>query len=60
MIIICFRDICAGWPGSVHDARVLVNSSLYKKATEGKILTGSVLKVAGTPIFNELQRIVSF
>ncbi|XP_035986731.1 putative nuclease HARBI1 [Fundulus heteroclitus] len=25
-----FRDICVGWSGSTHDARVLVNSQLYQ------------------------------
>ena len=29
-------DICIGWPGKVHDARVLVNSSLYAKASSWK------------------------
>lgn len=45
-----FRDICVGWPGSVHDARVFVNSSLYKKATSGEILNGGVVNVHGTNI----------
>uniref|UniRef100_A0A3Q2G3V4 DDE Tnp4 domain-containing protein n=1 Tax=Cyprinodon variegatus TaxID=28743 RepID=A0A3Q2G3V4_CYPVA len=25
-----FRDLCIGWPGSTHDAHVLVNSHLYQ------------------------------
>ena len=31
-----FRDIYVGWAGSVHDARVFVNSLLYKRITEGE------------------------
>ena len=33
-----FRDICTGWPGSVHDARVFGNSKLYRLAEAGVIL----------------------
>ena len=33
-----FMDAYIGWPGKVHDARVLVNSSLYRKAMSGTLL----------------------
>ena len=34
-----FIDVSTGWPGSMHDARVLRLSSLYRKATNGEILS---------------------
>ena len=40
-----FRDLCIGWPGSVHDAHVLSNSTLYTKANNGELLQGDVLCV---------------
>ena len=40
-----FTNICVGWPGSVHDARVFANSSLYKKASAGNVLTGDSIIV---------------
>ena len=42
-----FRDLCIGWPGSVHDARVFANSSLFKKITSGELLKGESLQVQG-------------
>ena len=48
-----FWDINIGWPGSVHDACVFVNSSLYRKAINGEILTGNELKISDkvVPLF---------
>ena len=34
-----FLDVNIGWPGEVHDARVLVNSSFYMNT--GMLIAGS-------------------
>ena len=45
-----FTNVCVGWPGSVHDARVFANSSLYKKASTGNVLTGDSIIVNGIEV----------
>ena len=49
-----FRDVVIGWPGSVHDARVLSNSELYNLGLQGKLfdprITERVLGVDLNPV----------
>ena len=44
-------DVAAGFPGSMHDARVLRNSIIYEKAEHGDILAaGPIHRVDGSEI----------
>ena len=45
-----FRDIYVGWPGSIHDACVLVNSTVYKKAANNEILCGENVNIGGVDV----------
>ncbi|GBG77063.1 hypothetical protein CBR_g23389 [Chara braunii] len=40
-------DVFAGYPGSVHDARVLRNSSLFKRTEAGDIFNDDVVSLPG-------------
>ena len=39
-----YRDVVIEWPGSVHDARVFSNSSIFKKENEGKFFPNNLTK----------------
>ena len=45
-----FLDIAAGFPGSMHDSRVLSNSSLYCWITNNELLLGPAVRVGGREI----------
>ena len=45
-----FLDSYIGWPGKVHDSRVLINSTFYKKAVLNKLLPNWIRKLCGVEI----------
>ena len=45
-----FCDICVGWPGSVHDARVFASSSIVKRIKEGLLSAGQSISYLGCQI----------
>ncbi|XP_070547328.1 uncharacterized protein [Ptychodera flava] len=46
----CFTDVCVGWPGSVHDARVYSNSRLYQLLSENRLLPNRTRQISGVDI----------
>ena len=45
-----FLDVCVGWPGSVHDARVLAHSALYKDIERSEILPNKTECISGVHV----------
>ena len=46
----CFLDVCIGWPGSVHDARVLAHSALYNEIECNHILPNRTVSISGVDV----------
>ena len=46
----CFTDINVGWPGRVHDSRVLQNSELFAKGECGGLFPNDCVLMHGTRV----------
>lgn len=45
-----FLDFACGYPGSMHDARVLRRSAVFRKAEQGKILSAPTVHINGNEL----------
>ena len=45
-----FTNVYVGWPGRVHDARVLVNSFLYQQGQAGSLFPDWTKMIAGVEV----------
>uniref|UniRef100_A0A3Q0RQD1 DDE Tnp4 domain-containing protein n=1 Tax=Amphilophus citrinellus TaxID=61819 RepID=A0A3Q0RQD1_AMPCI len=46
----CFTNIYAGWPGGIHDARVLRNSYVYSLAERGELFPPNTEEIMGVQV----------
>ena len=45
-----FMNVYVGWPGSVHDARILANSTVFARGEAGTLAPNSVQSIGGVPV----------
>ena len=45
-----FMNVYVGWPGSVHDARILSNSTVFDRGQAGTLVPNSVKVIGGVPV----------
>ena len=45
-----FLNLHVGWPGSVHDARILSNSEVFEKGESGTLTPNSIRTFSGVPV----------
>ena len=45
-----FLNVYVGWPGSVHDARILSNSEVFAKGQSGTLVPNAVRVLGGVPV----------
>ncbi|CAM1296765.1 Uncharacterised protein r2_g607 [Pycnogonum litorale] len=46
----CFTNICVGWPGKAHDARIFQNSEVYMKGNSGELFQDMSRRIGGVDV----------
>lgn len=45
-----FMNIYVGWPGNVHDSRILVNYAVFERGQAGTLMPNCAKVIAGVPV----------
>ncbi|XP_070571964.1 uncharacterized protein [Ptychodera flava] len=46
----CFTNVCVGWAGSVHDARVFSNSGIFRKLQQNNLFPNTTENISGVDV----------